>query len=683
MQEHNFAFSIIGNGLILNRISEHIALLSQENFLKASIMILPNSNHEPFFFSFLNVFKNNLELTSNETQKNLGLIMELQRLLLLCLKEKPIFNYQFMSYMGEDSDKLLGIVEHLHEIIKLYMPESPLVFQFLADINGGGMIGTEDFNVKVDLNNFLLVSKSLWKYKLDPGAFKNVIAFIESQKDSGVDLTEGLYYVLSSYKGKLPVNFANVRPTSPFYLSLCFELGAVHGDLSEIEKGLAGFSLHGEELVKMLIVCIENQIFLDRIKKITSNLSFIPRDKMNISIELISRLITSLTLSQCQIEYYAYSLFISKYYSKLGEKLQKTVKDHLLPHSKELSNDFLNLIPRTIPEEQILSPNEIELNQKLGELSQFTEFAIFNPTLLQQIFEDIDKTTDKTEAKALISCTLKYLCIVGNLEKDIRNIFKLVEKHEILEELSLEDLENYYFLVKNSQYQLGKVSEIHSQLKSSLEIPVNNELLLNEKLNLRFYKPFKYETEYETRYLVSNKLPLTSEIRKHFECDEEEVHGAVLRKIKQLHLRKYLALPESQDNFQYLSTYFNKVSKKKPVIKGIKIVTNLAINLLNLKIRENQFKSLYSDFALLLDLTVVFERSKLGILVLDQRHFVKDTNGNTLDIQYPFKVLVNQLEKLTGLKFYPLNSDDITETKTPETHVFMALLKKNNKHINK
>ena len=678
MQELNFAFFIIDNPMIINKISEHIADLSQENLLKASIIILPNCGHEHIFNNFLNVIKNNVELNSDETQKNLKLIMELQSFLIVCLREQPIFNYQLRSYKGEDSDKLLGIVEHLHEIIKFYRPESPLVFQFLADINGSGMVAVEDFKVKVDFDNFLWVCRSLCKYKPDIGAFQNVVGFIEAQKDSGVDLTEGLYYILSSYKGKFPVNLANVRTNSPFFLSLCFELGAVYGELSEIEEGLTRFALFGEELVKMLIVCIENRIFLDKIKKISVNLSFIPQDKMNINMQLINRLITILSLSECSIDFCAYSSFTSKYYSKLSENLQNTVKNHLLTHSNELSQDFLNLIPRTEPEKKILSSDEIELNQKVLEISQFSNYAIFNPKLLQKTFECLDKTTDKTEAKALISTTLKYISILGNVDKIIVKFLKLIEKHEIIDELSLEDLENYFFLLKNSQNQLGKGSEIQSKLQRSLEIPVKQELYVNEKLNLKFYKPFKYETEYETRYLVSNKLPLTKKHMEQFESNEDS-HELVLRRIKQLLLRKIFGMPETEDNLQYFNTHFNKISKKKAIYRGIKIVTNLAINNLNLKIKENQFQSLYPDFATLFDLIVMFEKSKLAIILLDERHFIKDAEGNTIDLQFPFKILISQLEKLMDLKLYPLNSQDITESKTPETHAFMALLRKNNK----
>ena len=505
--------------------------LSLDNLLKLSLCYLPHMLKDDLMKRLL------MEVSSAEPESEIfrdkiELISRVQDLLLETCREYPIFHYQFSSFAVLNTSLKEYLAIALHKILKHFRPQGPSVFNFYTSVISKQAPPISVFGVNMDSGNIAGISKSLWRYSASyPEAdlapiLERGLRFLE-EADT-LDM-ESLYY-LTSIK-QAPAGLVNpglLKPSS-YYLAICYNLRIAPDALSDtIKQSLEVQFLYGEPLVKTIIMLNRLGEF-NYLAKATENLNFSASTDPQISKALLGEMISTITKTMASnVNYYSISTF---FYSNIAQ-ISKTelspifgyLKDKWDQINPQLQEKLSKLIEFNNITETLVLNESHEARKRLIALQGTSEVSPTNlaileamvkyklviPAVVSKYLNLAGKIKQEEQLLRIISLVLELLSIIGNQRSFLDMVYSQIERYKLWPALSQDDYINLFFVLSESSESNIKIPKnIEENFKNNMtQSNAYEELNTSLDNGLKYYRAFKYTTEFEPRLIISNNIEL-------------------------------------------------------------------------------------------------------------------------------------------------------------------------------
>lgn len=451
---------------------------------------------------------------------------QLQEILLDMAKETPLFNYQFESFSTFPFEILNHLCKGINEVLLCHSPGSNAVYMFYNSLFANSPPPLKVFEPSPGPENVSSYTKCLWRHA---SQFSSQTVADAVWKSMGVvkDLsdTESLYYLTSCIEDPNTIVAAQELKLSNYYLSICYNLQKTPKEpLERIMENLEISLLYGEVLIKTIIMlCRLNEFSL--IDKATFNLGYKSRTDPEISEELMKKLIESLTASlYTKVDFYALSTFFIQNAEKISDSQFISLFNYMKDNWNEVNPLFSSKVEKIMDYgqlNQILMIQTSEISRKkIIDLQKKFEISPQNKLILEimakhkvyihsilvkyiNLFNKIKKDQDLL---AIVSYILEILSFSTNSRDIVEKVALAIEKFKLWDKLTVKDSTNLYFLLIHTSISGFSVPETFNRNFISLIFRQDayEEKILNTSNGLMFYKAFKYCTELEPRFLVSN-----------------------------------------------------------------------------------------------------------------------------------------------------------------------------------
>ena len=505
--------------------------LSLDHLLKLSLCYLPHMLKDDLMKKLL-MEVSDLDPDNRAFADKIELVGRVQETLLETCREYPIFNYQFSSFAVLSTSMKGYLATALHRVLMHFRPESPSVFSFYTSVLSKEAPPLYVFEVGADSANIAGISRALWRYstsyskeELVPIVTRSIKAIVEAES---VDM-ESLYYLTSIMAPPTGLVKKELLKPCSYYLPVCYNLGITPDPLSGPMKESVNVKLlYGEPLVKALILLNRLGEF-DLFSKATENLSYSPATAPAISKPLLDELVTSLTKTLAsKVNYYAASTFILQNISQFSRAEVSPVfsyfKDKWDQINPQLQERLGKLVEFNSITETLIIKESHEARKRLIALKATSEVSSTNtevleamvkhkvliPSLVSKYLNLTNKIKHEKELLRIISLVLELLSIVGNYRAFLEVIYAQIERYKLWPALSQEDYINFFFVLSETSEGAIKVpAHIEENFKKNISLSNNYEELNTSLENgLKYYKSFKYNTEFEQRLVISNNIEL-------------------------------------------------------------------------------------------------------------------------------------------------------------------------------
>ena len=342
---------------------------------------------------------------------------------------------------------------------------------------------------------------------------------------------ESLYYLSSSINFPESVFDPENLILGNYFLAICYNLNHIPTiPLPTILENVEVKYLYGEPLIKTLIM-LEKLNDFSLFEQTTSNLNYFSRASPSISKKLLSEFLVLLTNTlNANIDYYAVSTFFLNHITEFSQAEKYMIFSLLKGKWDQINPLFQSKMEKAI---QLSDFNEVlvlhesnESRKKLISMHSQYEVSEKNMLLLEAMIKykiifhssvikylnfssSIKRENDLLKITYLI---VELLSITGDYKNLLDSVFYIFDKYKIWPTLSKQDLLNMSFILCVSSSGLKIPSKVEESLKYSLvQIDENEDLISSLKNQLKYYRSFKYTTEFEKRRIVSNDIELREE----------------------------------------------------------------------------------------------------------------------------------------------------------------------------
>lgn len=649
--------------------------LSLQALLKIGVAYGPHID-KPEIFTKILLEILNYPPTDPIFKENLALISDLMSVLLNDSKEKPIYNYQFNSFEELTSDLKDRIIQELFKIIRVNDSSNPNIFLYFSDYKKCKVPQISDFEVNITEKNLNFVSKSIWRHQAPPEVSLKIFKEFEKLgKFETEDFTEALYY-LSSHNSQV-IDFIKpewLKP-GPYYIAICYNLNFPISKYPDLILTLNDqLILFGEPLIKTIMKISESSKS-SKILHLTKNLNYTPSTYPPISSDLITVFFETLKTHNSQIDYLACSTFA---YSNLAS-LKKTdipflltfFKDHWSSITPDLQKVFEKNLHSAETREILFKGSRISSFNKILQAQNSLHVSLENLEIIDTLiknsiynsklvlgFIDFLSLVEKEKAGKIASKLIELISVSGNYEGHFDMLHKQISNLNLWGLLTVDDFLNFFFIVHFSKhYKMKLPGNLEENFKYELMKIDDNEILSEHPvLKIQFYKPFKYTTEFEPRYLVSNDIEMRKvapELNPEIDLPADEI----MRYLKMYALLVFYKMKPTINCIQALKMYY-KHRGKKLVIQKVK---DELIKFISEDFKKNNYgvelhENIGSDLVLWKS-DLNFDVSNIGYLIVTDEDYCYDSNGKVIGISLINKVIKTQLEENNNIKVLPIVVD--------------------------
>lgn len=478
--------------------------------------------------------------------QKIGMLEDIQKILLSMSAELPIYNYQFNSFRVLGFKEKEYLINKIHKILKFHVPANPVVFSFYNSLACSEHPELSLFSTEITTQNLLPYTMALWKHR---DCFKSeellpiINAGIESIRKIDPKNMDALYYLVSSINQipealrKEDVKIGN------YYFALCHTLNWTPENTENALSNLEVMSLFGEPLIKTIIMMYKIKD-PSLILKASANLNFIPRWQPKIRKQDVKEFVKLVIDSVQDINYYAFSSFILENFDVFIEKPNKTntfnndapVNRELIEIFAFLQNNWEQVNPAlqtkidksinlSINEMLIMNANadsrkkivlmqpKVEYSVKdLAYLEALSKHKLFIYPVIQRYLNLTGLIKEEQDLVNMVSHILKIMSFSGNLKGLLEDVFIKIDRYQIWASLSLDDLINFFFIYYATGSSIKLPPGLEDKFKAELfQADPAEQQIVSLKNSLRYYKSFKYTTQFEPRLVVSNNLVLREE----------------------------------------------------------------------------------------------------------------------------------------------------------------------------
>ncbi|OMJ84997.1 hypothetical protein SteCoe_13768 [Stentor coeruleus] len=689
----NNSFSQVINRInLLSKCLIHDNNLDLDSLLRLCVIYLPHMINEELFSKLL------IELSAYENDDKIfipkiDLLEEIQKNLLSMSEELPIYNYQFHSFRVLGFKEKDYLINKIHQILKFHTPSSPMVFNFynsllhsqtkVKNLQTPESVKISLFSTEITSENLLPYTMCLWKnrgYLNSDEVLSIVNKGIEALRKLNPENMEALYYLVSSVN-KIPENLKKEDvKISNYYFAICYTLNWTPENIDDALSNLEIMSLFGEPLIKTMIMIIDKSQDKNIILKASANLNFNPRSQPKISKELAKYFVKIVIDSVQDINYYAFSSFILENFDAFIEQNKeiRTTNHEIVKIFAFLKNNWEQVNPalqNKIDKAMDISINEIlimntnaESRKKIAEMQSKIDYTVNNLNFLEALSKHklflhqaiskylhlIGSIRKEQDLVNLISHILKILSFSGNQKGLFDEVYYNIEKYKIWASLSLDDLINFFFIYHGTGSIIGLPYGLEDKFKAELfQADPAEQKIVSLKNSFKYYKSFKYTTEFEPRLAVSNNLKLreeSPEVNSIPELPTSELMRYL--KIKAIH-NKY-GIPAS-DDCNLAVKMWHKQRDKDLSIKNLK---QGIIDFLNETIGFRVFGISYTenfvDDKTGWRIDMMFGTTKIGFLLFSEADSFYNEKGDETGIDVIHHLIKAQLQALLRYNIFPL-----------------------------
>ncbi|OMJ70022.1 hypothetical protein SteCoe_32111 [Stentor coeruleus] len=680
----NDSFSQVINRInLLSKCLIHENNLNLDSLLKLCVIYLPHMIKEDLFSKLL-IDLSGFENSDKIFVPKIDLLEDIQKGLLLASEELPIYNYQFSSFRVLGFKEKVYLVNKIHNILKYHKPNSPVVFSFYNSFACSENPELSLFSTEITSNNLLSYSMALWKYRdcFNSADLLPIInSGIKSLKKLDPENMEALYYMISTIN-KIPETLEKQDiKLGNFYLAIYQTLNWTPENIENTISNLEAKSLFGEPLIKtMIMIMIHNIQDSNLILKTSANLNFIPRWQPKISQKLVKDFVKLVINNVQDINYHAFSSFILENFDAFIEKPSNdTPQNHDLAKifsflknnweqvNPELQSKLNKTLDFTINEMLIMDANA-ETRKKIGMMQQniectyknleylevLSKHKMFIPSTINRYLNLAESIQKEQDLINMISCILKILSFSGNQKGLFDTVFNLIDKYQSWHFLSLDDLINFFFIYYATDSNIKLPINLEDKFKEELlQNKPTEQQMVSIKNSLKYYKSFKYTTQFEPRIVVSNNMNLRED-SPEVSLNPELPTADLMRylKIKAIH-NKY-DIPATDDCVLAVKMW----QKQKDRDLTIKHLKQEILNFIDEKIRLKSIVTNYTEN--LVDsktgwrIDMAFNSIKLGLLLFSETDCFYNEKGNETGIDAIHHLIMGQLKTSLNYNIFPL-----------------------------
>lgn len=660
----------------LNKLFLHEKRLQLSSLLKIGIMYGPHADGPEMFTKILLELLN-YRLNDQILKENLEFISDYMQMLLNDSKERPIYNYQFNSFETIHTDLKHRNISELFRILKHIDPANYNIFEYFSEYKNCEIPQSADFDVDINSKNIKFISKAIWRHALPLNVSLAVFNKAKNQNifEQG-DFTEALYY-LSSMNNKVNKLIKEdwIKP-GPFLVPLCYNLDLpITKYMTSPDALYDQQSLFGEPLVKSLIKLSQHPEYMN-LNPLTTNLFFTASTSPKISSSLILSLFNTFKSDSCTINYPAFSTFLHSNISQLKSSEIESLLDFFKLNWNTLTPELQNEFEKHLSHdklEQILSKgsnvfslNKIlqaqeELKANMNSLNIFEssiKSRLINSDLCADFIKLISKV-NKSQRVQIASSILEMLSLTGNFNNFFESLVNQIHYNNLWTELSKDDLLNFFFIYRFSRYEKISIPEnIEESFKFDL-LKIDDTEVLNEHpvVKIKCYDAFKYTTELEPRYLVSNDLEIrkvSAELNTEIDLPMDEI----MKYMKIYALLAHYKIKPTDKCVQAIKMFYKHKQKNKTIAK----IKEEILRIINEEIKQTVIETIYSyenqSGAVMWKPDLYFKEPGIAFMIFSEEDYCYNTKGEIINISLIAKVIKTQLEKANNAKVISIFHDN-------------------------
>lgn len=688
---------LITKDKIFNKLFLHEKRFQLHSLLKIGIVYAPHLD-EPDILTKILLEVLNYKHNDPIFKENFELITTFMNVLLDDSKEKPIYNYQFNSFEVLYKDIKHRNITELFKIIKQFDPANSNIFEYFSDYKNCEPPQSADFTVNINNKNLNLISKAIWRHGLPLEVSLDVFNKAKDNKifENG-DFTEALYY-LSSHNRNLNESIKQdwIKP-GPFLIPLYYNLNLpITHYLSSPDALYDQLTLFGEPLIKSLIKLSQHSSSIN-LETLTMNLNFTPSVSPKLPSSLILSLFDTLKLHSSKINYSTLSTFLYSHKDQLKapeiESLLDFFKHNWSALTPELQNEFehhlspsklgqiLNKGSKPISFNKLLEAQE-GLKASMAALNVFElslNSRIINKDLCLDFISLIGKVSKDQGAK-IAAKVLELLSLAGNINTHFELLVKEIENKNLWPLLSMDNMLNFFFIARFAKFDKVKIPNNSEENFKYELLKIDQTEMLNEHpvVKIKCYNSFKYNTELEPRYLVSNDLELrkvSAELNTEVNLPIKEI----LKYLKMYALMVFYQIKPTEKCLQALKMYY-KHREKSLSIQKIKdeVIQLISQDFVlcgldyNLKVVNNSGEVMWKP-------DLYFKGGSLAFMVFDEEDYCYDAKGELMTVSLIAKVIRKQLESKNNLRVIGIIEDNWNSSEYEKKMAVVRIVRENYK----
>lgn len=636
-------------GLVLNNDFFYFGLNQVSSFLNTN-EILKVLDGLIYHIKDLNLLTPCIEkLKSAEiSEKNIdkALLEKVLSEVLMFNSENPIYQYQFLSYKIVKHEKLKELAKTLKNILALLEPTSPLVFKYY-----NSTFSNEKPSEELERN--VLPSNVEWARYVwrNQDKLKNidVIRSVLGKANLGETDPESLYYITSFSKVKLD---CGLIPYSDYSLAIMYNKNY---QPSSFNEKINFAKLVTEAQIKTIIMLKRLKNF-SQIKNAIEFLSFQNKNDPKVPLKVMRDFINTLrTFNKSNINYYAVSCILNSHYEIFTQSDLNVIRSlfydtfteihpELAIKLKDLKNNeqydrkkYLNLCMAL----HIQNQSNEGFENAQHELEKYLELRFLNKNRIISIIKNDPRMSKDPEVYVKI-----ILELLAETQIDSQIFFELmqvVKKTKIWNNLDFKAKCNFFFILNKIDATYPEEFE-RDFLTSILGKSQSESININPANGFKCFKPFKYTTILEPRYVVSNDINTKTSLVE-FSDKPELPKFIVANSVKALAYINKAKLMRTSELEESVRIFYKEKNKNNGFY-----MNKLAVHEDLLKIfKENEIEENFIDPSTFWVIDFWIPSKKLAIILLCENDFYIDEKFNPNVNSMP-EVIKNQLKQISKFK---------------------------------
>jgi hypothetical protein len=649
--------------------------LDLPSLLKIAIVYFPHFNSE--------VVANKLsaelaKATLVALQEHKDLLEQVMESMLVASEEKPIYDYQLLSFKVLSSSTRIAIGDKIASVLSKLSPCGALLKYYGSNLFLGSLpsqFKSWGMNLRAPL--VPAYTQALWLHS-DEFSSKSLVELGNSlvRKHDIADIT--LFYLscFLEYPGKIPLEILpeyealknrtrtliSEQYDSRTHLATLYNLKATGEELTEVLKAVNVKAMHGEILIKSGLMLAQIG-FPEAMADLSKNLRYWPKAHRKLASSLMAELVKAMhEASLYPLDLVSYSYLIANNITQLPPdaqtlaiaQLQYIVSD-LPPETVKVLKPYLDALnepkqqhskadAKTQTKERV--PHVDSLEAAIRRKVQSHELLSKYKTLLTRAFTDADILKVATDI-------LNYLSIIGPVLPLLELLYIKMSQRGLWQVCEFELLVNYLYLhtsTPKTASALGK-DVIDCFVARHSERSSAERLHENPKSKLLSYPQFIKRSSLEPRALVSNDASNREHVASlyHFAISPEELG----LNLKLNAIFNILSLPKNEFFLTTIASYTAQRSRN-PDLQSFK---NSFIQLLSRKggfLTGTKFSANFTDPITSWNPDLSFPNPKVAIMLGLEDEVVYNTEGEEVSISYLQKLISQQLEHIGGWRVFAL-----------------------------